>query len=114
MIGLDRETAQPLAGTDHISQSVVDILLTPVGSRVMRRDYGSYLSRLIDAPATPANTMRLLAVCAAALRRWEPRISIKRMLITAGDPADARKGRFRLDIQAVDADGNEFSTLVPL
>lgn len=53
-IGMNRDTGQTLTDSEHISQSVRDILITPVGSRVMRREYGSLLSALIDQPQSPA------------------------------------------------------------
>ncbi|MEN1410054.1 GPW/gp25 family protein, partial [Pseudomonas aeruginosa] len=34
----------------HIRQSIADILTTRIGTRVMRREYGSQLPELIDAP----------------------------------------------------------------
>ncbi|RZA92967.1 hypothetical protein EVY19_18935, partial [Escherichia coli] len=37
------------------------ILRTPVGSRVMRRDYGSLLASMIDQPQTPAR--EFLNIC---------------------------------------------------
>ncbi|KPN28874.1 baseplate wedge subunit [Halolamina pelagica] len=43
MPGVDRTNGQRLEGLAHIRQSVADILTTPLGSRVMRRDYGSLL-----------------------------------------------------------------------
>ena len=36
--------------SDHIKQSIADILLTPVGSRIQRREYGSLIPMLIDRP----------------------------------------------------------------
>ncbi|HHH7531540.1 TPA: baseplate assembly protein, partial [Escherichia coli] len=48
--GMNRNTGLGISDTEHISQSMRDILLTPVGSRVMRREYGSLLSALIDMP----------------------------------------------------------------
>ena len=41
--GMNRNTGLGISDTEHISQSMRDILLTPVGSRVMRREYGSLL-----------------------------------------------------------------------
>lgn len=38
--GMSRHTGAALDGADHLAQSVADILGTPIGSRVMRRDYG--------------------------------------------------------------------------
>ncbi len=47
-LGMNSHTGLSISEADHIRQSVRDILLTPVGSRVMRREYGSLLSALID------------------------------------------------------------------
>ncbi len=52
-LGMNRTTGESISDVDHISQSIGDILRTPVGSRVMRREYGSLLSQMIDQPQTP-------------------------------------------------------------
>src|SRR3546814_12586651 len=49
MIGVDRATGQRLDGNDHLAQSIGDILSTPIGTRVMRRDYGSMLTAPIGS-----------------------------------------------------------------
>ncbi len=61
---------------DHLRQSVRDILTTPIGSRVMRREYGSRLFELIDAPYSPATRLAIIAATAEALMAWEPRIEV--------------------------------------
>lgn len=66
-------------GDAHLAQSIADILSTPLGSRVMRRDYGSLLFELIDKPINGAIRMLLHAATAIALRRWEPRIRLTRV-----------------------------------
>lgn len=76
---MDRTTGKPLAGLDHLRQSIGDILTTPIGSRVMRRDYGSLLPELIDQPLNSATTVQLYAATAAALMRWEPRLRLSRV-----------------------------------
>lgn len=53
-IGMSRTDGRLLTDEEHISQSLSDILRTPVGSRVMRREYGSLLPDMIDQPQTPA------------------------------------------------------------
>ncbi|MET1080311.1 MAG: GPW/gp25 family protein [Pseudomonas sp.] len=63
----------------HIKQSVADILLTPVGSRVMRRDYGSFIPELIDQPLNGETVLRLYAATVMALLRWEPRVKLSRV-----------------------------------
>lgn len=94
MIGMDRATGAELAGRNHLAQSVADILTTPIGSRVMRRDYGSALFELIDQPMTPVGKLRMYAATAMALARWEPRIRLTRVAVSA----DAQ-GRAVIDLE---------------
>lgn len=75
-IGMSRETGRAITDAEHISQSVGDILRTPVGSRVMRRDYGSLLSSLIDMPQNDALNLQIMCACYMALLKWEPRITL--------------------------------------
>ncbi len=62
-IGMNRETGRAITDADHIRQSCGDILRTPVGSRVMRRDYGSLLFSLIDMPQTDALRLQIMCAC---------------------------------------------------
>lgn len=82
--GMDASTGAALSGIAHLRQSVATILFTPVGTRVMRRTFGSLLPELIDQPDNPATRVRLYAAVAGALMRWEPRLRISRVqLISA-------------------------------
>lgn len=95
MRGMSAETGASLEGDDHLRQSIADILTTPVGSRVMRREYGSELPFLIDQPMNPATRQALYAATAAALARWEPRIRLTRVTLASTDAA----GRFALSLE---------------
>lgn len=75
-IGMSRNTGRTITDAEHISQSLSDILRTPVGSRVMRRDYGSLLSSMIDQPQTPALELQIKVACYFAVLKWEPRIAL--------------------------------------
>lgn len=75
-IGMNRETGGALTDLDHIRQSVRDILLTPVGTRVMRRQYGSLLSALIDQPQNEALRLQIMSACYLAILKWEPRVKL--------------------------------------
>lgn len=55
---------------DYIRQSAADILTTPIGSRVMLRDYGSYLPELVDQPLNSVTRIKLYGATALALLRW--------------------------------------------
>ena len=50
MRGTNAYTGRELDGINHLRQSITDIFNTRVGTRVMRRDYGSDLPNLIDNP----------------------------------------------------------------
>ncbi|MFU9138032.1 GPW/gp25 family protein [Erwinia tasmaniensis] len=75
-IGMNRDTGGAVNDTDHIHQSVRDILLTPVGTRVMRRRYGSLLSPLIDQPQNEALRLQIMSACYMAILQWEPRVKL--------------------------------------
>lgn len=96
MTGVDAATGRALSGDAHLAQSIADILTTPIGSRVIRRDYGSTLFQLIDQPMNAVGRLRLFAAVAEALRRWEPRLQLTRVSIVDGGAARATGGAFTL------------------
>ncbi|PKF70876.1 baseplate assembly protein [Pseudomonas fluvialis] len=111
MIGMSNQTGRALAGNAHIAQSIADILTTPIGSRVMRRDYGSQLPELIDWPTNDATRLQAYAATAMALLRWEPRIRLSRVQLFLGE----QPGQVVLDIDGTRADINEpLSLRIPL
>ncbi|ELA3332999.1 GPW/gp25 family protein [Klebsiella pneumoniae] len=81
-LGMNRLTGESISDVDHISQSIGDILRTPVGSRVMRREYGSLLSEMIDQPQTPALELQIMAACYMAILKWEPRVKLTSITTT--------------------------------
>ena len=101
MRGMDANTGKPIEGLAHLAQSVGDILGTPLGSRVMRRDYGSLLPRLIDQPLTGSTRLRVFAAIATALMRWEPRLRLTSIDIELGDVP----GQLIVTIQGTRTDG---------
>lgn len=97
---MDARTGQPLSGNAHLAQSIGDILSTPLGSRVMRRDYGSLLFDLIDQPINAAVRMLMHAATAIALRRWEPRLRLTRVRLSAGpNSVNAAEGLLLIEIE---------------
>ena len=95
MLGMSATTGKAIDGDEHLRQSIADIILTPLGSRVLRRDYGSLLTELLDAPANKTTALRVYAAVATALRRWEPRLTLKRVQLVAGN----RAGAFALQLE---------------
>ncbi len=86
MTGMDAATGKELSGLGRLRQSIADILRTPLGSRVMRAEYGSRLHELVDAPLNAANIAEIYAAAAEALGRWEPLLTVKRIRARAAAP----------------------------
>lgn len=89
MIGMNRSTGKPLAGAAHLEQSIGDILGTPRGTRVGRRDYGSDLPELLDQPMNDLGRIRVFAATALALMRQEGRARLSRVSLGRGVDAGA-------------------------
>jgi phage baseplate assembly protein W len=93
MIGMSAQTGRALSGIDHLRQSITDILTTPIGTRIMRRSYGSKLFELVDAPMNRETLLNLYAATAEALEAWEPRFKLERTIATSAAP-----GRVELSV----------------
>lgn len=86
MRGVDAVTGRALDGEGHLAQSITDILTTPRGSRVMRRDYGSDVPALLDAPMNAQTLLDFRVAVAEALQRWEPRVTLDRIEVIEAGP----------------------------
>ncbi|MDI3355697.1 GPW/gp25 family protein [Pseudomonas sp. UYIF39] len=108
---MNNHTGLAISGNAHLAQSIADILTTPLGSRIMRREYGSLLPNLIDAPFNPETRMLCYAATATALIRWEPRLRLSRVQFSDMTV----QGNVVIDIEGTRVDTNEPLNLqVPL
>jgi phage baseplate assembly protein W len=108
MDGINAQTGKQLGGIAHLRQSIRDILTTPIGSRVMRREYGSRLFELIDAPSNPGTLAALYAATAEAIARWEPRFKLTRVQAVSVSPGTVEldlTGEYLPDGQVITLDG---------
>lgn len=95
---------------DHIYQSIQDIVTTPIGSRIMRREYGSLVFQLLDGPFDDILQMQIYAAIANAIIRWEPRVSLHSVSLNITNP-----GAYILDLDLSLVDNNQRSSIrVPL
>jgi Bacteriophage baseplate protein W len=74
-------TGKPVDDITHLEQSIRDILTTPIGTRVMRRDYGSRIPALVDQPINQLLTGKMQAAIASALAKYEPRVSFSGIVV---------------------------------
>jgi len=111
MLGMNVLTGAPISGDAHLIQSIGDILSTPIGTRVMLRDYGSALFELIDAPFNPATRLRMYAATAVALQKWEPRIALTGVSIV---PDAETPGAFEITLEGNRTDSPSPNSLTTL
>ncbi|MEM4990646.1 GPW/gp25 family protein [Collimonas sp. H4R21] len=86
---MSARTGRSMSRLAHIQQSLADILTTPIGSRVMRREYGSEVPELIDQPLNGATVLRIYAATAYAVLRWEHRIALTGVQLERGQDGQA-------------------------
>ena len=96
MKGMSRETGEYLDDLQHLKQSIIDILTTPIGSRVMRRNYGSNLFRLVDSPVNKDLFQQIYAAIAEALDNWEPRIKVEKIQVT-----EIKESKIKIDLTLI-------------
>lgn len=92
--GVSALLGRPLTDWDHVQQSISKILTTPIGARVMRRDFGSDLPDLVDQKMTRKGILSVYSAAAAAIEKWEPRFRMQSGRVTQAEAT----GRLALDI----------------
>jgi phage baseplate assembly protein W len=85
-----------VGGETEIEQSILIILRTAPGQRVMRPEFGCDLHDLVFMPNNSDTSARVKRAVRHALGRWEPRVVIRSVDVSpdAHDPA-----RLQIDIQ---------------
>lgn len=66
-------------GDDAIRQSIMLLLTTTPGERVMRPDYGCPIHRLVFSPNDATTAGLAIHYVRQAINRWEPRVDIVRL-----------------------------------
>ena len=74
--GMQRLTGKPIYNlSEAVRESILDILLTPRGSRPMRPNYGLNMVEIVDRPVNEA--LDLYIIIAEAISEWEPRFRLR-------------------------------------
>ena len=94
MRGLNVNNGEHIEGKAHLKQSIKDILTTPIGSRVMRRDYGSRLFEKIDRPLNGELIAEIYSDVIEALYDWEPRFEVIQVTVQ-----NLTQGKLILDLE---------------
>lgn len=79
----------------HIEESIIQILGTKIGSRVIRRDFGSMLRGIVFDPNDPQLDVQIDYIIRSAIEKWEPRVIVGPITI---DRSEWKDGRIEIDI----------------
>ena len=83
-VDIDTTGAIALAsGPDELEQAMYLVLATAPGERPMRPEFGCRLQEYVFAPADATTAGLLAAEVRAALIRWEPRVVVDDVVVTA-------------------------------
>lgn len=81
---------------DAVHQSILMLLATSPGERVMRPEYGCLLRRVIFSPNDDTTAGLAIHYVRSALERWEPRVDVLRV-DALSDPDDPGRLEVLLD-----------------
>ncbi len=94
MRGMNINNGGHAEGIAHLKQSITNILTTPIGSRVMRRNYGSRLFERIDRPLNGELIAEIYSDVIEALYEWEHRFEVIQVIVQS-----IKQGKLILDLE---------------
>lgn len=95
---MSRTSGKPISDRDHLTQSIIDILTTPKGTRVGIRDYGCTLFYLLDRGLTPVVVAQMYGSISEAISLWEPRLKLASIAI---DGSSLSQGVLIVDLEGL-------------
>lgn len=108
LVGMDRATGKTITGTDVIAGRIADVVTTPLGTRVMREDYGSLLFDLVDLPLNAATMLLQNMAAAQAITQWIDGVTVNKAAISG----DFASGQAILDLSATIAGNAQNQTVL--
>jgi phage baseplate assembly protein W len=105
------ENGSKIDGNAHIRQSIATIITTPIGSRVMRRDFGCGVFELLDQPFTSLLKIQLQSAIVTALNHFEPRVRLSKVTVHGVNQqsgSNISKGQLTLSLEGMLVANNQF------
>jgi phage baseplate assembly protein W len=65
-----------VSGDDNVTQSLLVLLKTAAGERLMRPEFGTTVPELVFEAGSDQNLFRLEQALLATIQRWEPRVEV--------------------------------------
>lgn len=108
---LDPVTAQPLTGHRRLRALIADVLFTPLGSRLCRRDYGSDLPELLDQPLNDVTIQQIHAATAGTIAAHVTDFQLQSVSLDV-DPANP--GQATLTLEGAPTNSAPITLTIPL
>jgi uncharacterized protein len=70
------------SGPEKLKENLIHILLTGVGERAMRRDYGGGIRQLVHDPNNDALRALIQHQIGKSIGQWEPRVLLQGVTVT--------------------------------
>jgi len=99
-------TGADISEINHLKQSISNILTTPIGSRTMKRDYGSNLFNKIDHPVNGELIAEIYLDIVESLFIWEPRFELDQVAVQ-----NIENGKITIDLEGSFLSNGEKITL---
>lgn len=96
-------------GYDSIKESIMIILGTSKGERVMRPDFGCGINELVFAPNNTSTATLIIFYIKEALLKWEPRIEV---LKVNAEPDETEQSKLIITIEYMVKTSNTKQNLV--
>jgi hypothetical protein len=88
-------SVSPSEQIQHVTESIYQILGTVIGSRVIRRDFGSRLRGIVFDPNDVSLDIEIDYIVRTALNTWEPRVVVGPIYT---DRTEWKLGRLEINI----------------
>jgi len=103
-----------VADDDAIRQSLMLLISTRPGERVMRPEYGCDLSRLVFAPNDDTTAGLAIHFVRQAVERWEPRVEVLRVDALRVDAGHDLEDAAQMEAEADQASALEKATRIEI
>jgi len=100
-LGRSRANGELVTGVDDIDQAIRIILSTPLGSDAHRPQFGCRIHDYIDWPIDRARP-HIVREIVAALTRWEPRMRLESVQVSAASAQQPEHAIIRIRWRAAD------------
>jgi len=106
---LSQTSTSVSAGEERIRQSLLQILYTTLGERVMNRGFGAGIRGLLFEPMDPVSLDQFLYVIRKAIDRHEHRVRVSNL---SASLIDGKNGLLQIDLAFVDIRTNQPGNMV--